>query len=131
MKFQGILFGLLTVFFVLTAVPYWYLSREPIGTVALALTAGMAALVGYYLYFTARRLDQLPEDNEDGEIADIAGEYGFYSPHSWWPLALAGSAALVFLGPVFGWWITFIGVGFGTIALIGFVFEYYRGDHAH
>jgi hypothetical protein len=35
------------------------------------------------------------------------------------------------LGIIFGWWLFIIGVGFGSVALSGFVFEYYRGEHAH
>ena len=38
---------------------------------------------------------------------------------------------LVFLGPVFGWWLTILGFGFGAITLTGLLYEYYRGDHAH
>jgi hypothetical protein len=49
-------------------------------------------MVGYYVWFTDRRIGvTLPEDNLQGEIADSAGELGFYSPHSWWPLPLAAS----------------------------------------
>jgi disulfide bond formation protein DsbB len=32
---------------------------------------------------------------------------------------------------VFGWWLLIIGTGLGAAALVGFVFEYYRGFHAH
>ena len=45
------------------AVVYWVLSEEPAGTVALAFTAGLAFLIGYYLLFTARRIDPRPEDH--------------------------------------------------------------------
>ena len=40
-------------------------------------------------------------------------------------------APLGVLGVVFGWWLFIIGVGAGSIALIGWVFEFYRGEHAH
>jgi hypothetical protein len=39
--------------------------------------------------------------------------------------------ALCVLGIVFGWWLFIIGVGAGSMALIGWVFEFYRGEHAH
>ena len=29
------------------------------------------------------------------------------------------------------WWLLIIGAGLGMVALSGFVFEYYRGEHAH
>jgi hypothetical protein len=35
------------------------------------------------------------------------------------------------LGVVFGWWLFIIGVGLGSVTLTGFIFEYYRGEHAH
>jgi hypothetical protein len=38
---------------------------------------------------------------------------------------------VLFLGLVFAWWLFIIGVGFGTMAVIGMIFEYYRGEFAH
>ncbi len=132
MKVEGWLFAAGFFFFALSAVIYGVLSDgEAVGTVALAFTAGLAFLVGYYLLFTARRIDRRPEDTVDAEIADGAGELGFYSPHSWWPLAVAIGAALAFLGIVFGWWLFIIGAIGGGLAVIGLVFEYYRGEPAH
>ena len=29
------------------------------------------------------------------------------------------------------WWLVIIGVVLGAVALSGWVFEYYRGEHAH
>ncbi len=131
MKVEGWLFAAGFFFFSLAAVVYWLLSEEPVGTVALAFTAGLAFLVGYYLLFTARRIDRRPEDNVDAEIADGAGELGFYSPHSWWPLPVGFFAACTFLGIIIGWWLVIIGAIGGGLAVIGLVFEYYRGEPAH
>ncbi len=131
MKVEGWLFAAGFFFFGLAAVIYGVLSGEPVGTVALAFTAGLAFLVGYYLLFTARRIDERPEDSPTAEIEDGAGELGFYSPHSWWPLAVAASAAIAFLGIIFGWWLFLIGAGAATLSVIGMVFEYHRGEPAH
>jgi hypothetical protein len=131
MKTEGYIFVVLAVFFAVVTPVYWYMSYDPTGTTALALSFGLAFLVAFYLLFTARRMSPRPEDRKDGEIEDGAGEYGFFSPHSWWPLACAGAGAIVFLGLVFGWWLFIIGAVFGVIAVLGMVFEYYRGDHAH
>ena len=130
MKVEGWLFAAGFFFFAIAAVIYGVLAEEPVGTVALAFTAGLAFLVGYYLLFTARRIDPRPEDSKTAEIVEGAGELGFYSPHSWWPLAVAGSAAITFLGVAIGWWLFIIGAGAAVLAVIGLVFEYYRGDPA-
>jgi hypothetical protein len=61
----------------------------------------------------------------------MAPGLGFFAPHSWWPLALAGSAALGALGLVFGWWLLFASVPLVAYAVMGFVFEYYRGHYEH
>ncbi len=41
------------------------------------------------------------------------------------------SFATVVLGVVFGWWLFIIGVAVGAVALVGWVFEFYRGVHKH
>lgn len=133
MKLQGAMFLGVAVFFAVVDVIYWYFSRDPTGTTALALSIGMALLVGYYLTYTHRRVpaEELYEDDKEAEIADGAGEIGFYSPHSWWPLALAASCAIAFLGIPVGWWLFLIGGLFGILSVIGWVFEYYRGEFRH
>ena len=131
MRNEGIIFAILTVFFAIVTPIYWLLSYEPAGTVALALTAVMSALIAFYVLFTARRLPRpRPEDRTDAEIEEGAGELGFYSPHSWWPLFLAASAAVTALGLVFGWWLVGLGLIFVLLSLGGFLFEYYRGAAA-
>lgn len=130
MKVEGWLFAAGFVFFSISAVIYGVLAEEPVGTVALAFTAGLAFLIGYYLLFTARRIDPRPEDSLTAEIDEGAGELGFYSPHSWWPLPVAFFAAISFLGIVFGWWLFIIGAIGGGLSVIGLVFEYYRGEPA-
>lgn len=130
MKIEGWLFFSGTFFFGIAAVIYWALSGELVGTVALAFTAGLSFLVGYYLLFTARRIDPRPEDSAFAEIAEGAGELGFYSPHSWWPLPVAFFAAVAFVGIVIGWWLFLIGAIGGALSVVGLVFEYYRGEPA-
>jgi len=110
---------------------YWYLSKDPTGTTALALAVGLALLTGFYVLFTGRRLAKRPEDDSQGEIAQGTGEIGFFSPHSWWPLFLALAAAVAALGLAIGWWFFLIGMLFTVFASIGFVFEYYRGHFSH
>ncbi|HEY5186563.1 MAG TPA: cytochrome c oxidase subunit 4 [Actinomycetes bacterium] len=129
MKVEGRIFAGIAVFFAIVAAVYGVLSREVIGTTALILSAGLSTIIAVYLLFTSTRIDPRPEDNELAEIADGAGEYGFYSPHSWWPIIVAGSAALTMLGFAFGWWLIVLGAIFLIGSAIGFVFEYYHGHH--
>lgn len=131
MKFGYRLFLFLAIFYALVTVIYWQMANEPVGITALALSAGLALIIGYYFWFINRRTGGiLPEDNLEGEIADSAGEIGFFSPHSWWPLPVAASAMAVGLGLIIGWWLTLIAVGALLVSVIGFVLEYERPSNA-
>ncbi len=55
---------------------------------------------------------------------------GEFSPWSWWPLVLAFSAALAIIGLAVGTWLLPIGVAVFVIAIVGWVYEYYRGYFA-
>jgi NADH:ubiquinone oxidoreductase subunit 3 (subunit A) len=41
------------------------------------------------------------------------------------------SCAMAFASLAFGWWLFFIAFPFAIVALVGFVYEYSRGAHAH
>ena len=109
----------------------WSDFTEPVGVVGLTLGALLGFMIAGYLNITRRKLDGVPpEDDPLGEISDIAGDYGFFSPYSWWPLWLAASCALIFLGMAVGWWLVALGAFFVIPALVGWVFEYWKGPHA-
>jgi membrane protein implicated in regulation of membrane protease activity len=131
MKAEALVFGGTSIFFGIVAPIYWILSGDPTGTSALVMTCALALLVTFYLGFHARKMDPRPEDRKEAEISDGAGELGFFPPYSWWPLWCALSLVLIVLGVVFGYWLSILGFGAGATALMGWVFEYYRGDHAH
>ena len=119
----------LFVFFVVVGAVYGVLSHEPAGTTALALSAGMAFIVALYLSYTARSIDPRPEDDPEAEIIDGAGELGFYSPYSWWPLAVAFSGGVTAVGVVFAHWLIALGVLMLLLSVTGLLFEYNRGEH--
>ncbi|MDB1089923.1 cytochrome c oxidase subunit 4 [Streptomyces sp. ACA25] len=129
MKIQGHMFNWLAAFFLVVAAVYGFWSREPVGTTALFLAFGLSIMVGFYLVFTARRVDAGAQDNKDADVADDAGELGHFSPHSWAPLALGAGAMFAFLGPVFGWWFLWFTAPLLVIGLWLWVFEYYRGEN--
>jgi hypothetical protein len=107
------------------------MANETVGITALALSAGLALIIGYYFWFINRRTGGvLPEDNLQAEISDGAGELGFFSPGSWWPLPVAVSATAAGLGLIIGWWLTLIAVGALLISVLGFVLEYERPSNS-
>ncbi len=131
MKASWKLFGGLSVFYVIMTVIYWQVGGEEVGIAGMLLSACLAGMVGFYVWFTQKRLGvTLPEDNLTAEIADGAGELGFYSPHSWWPLPVAVSACVFALGLIIGWWLSLIGLGALVISIIGMVTEYEKPEIA-
>ena len=125
MKVSWQLFIGLALFYVLMTVIYWKVGGEPVGIGGMLLAAALAGMVGFYVWFTQRRIGQiLPEDNLTALISDGAGELGFYSPHSWWPLPVALSMCALTLSLIIGWWLTVISLGALVISIIGMVTEY-------
>jgi hypothetical protein len=101
---------------------------EWIGFVALILSGLLCSMCGGFFWFVARRIDLRPEDREDGEIAEGAGEVGFFSPGSYWPFGLALAASTAGLGLVFWqWWLVALGMILVIFASCGLLFEYYSG----
>jgi hypothetical protein len=126
-KIEAAVFGVYSAFLVPTSVIYWYLSKDWTGTTCLVFSVLLAFMVAYYLWFTARRMDARPEDRPDAEIAEGAGEVGFFPPHSWWPILLALAFTVTTVGLVIGPFLSIIGAGFLVVALFGLLFEYYVG----
>ncbi|MEP7090277.1 MAG: cytochrome c oxidase subunit 4 [Nocardioidaceae bacterium] len=132
MKAEALIFGICTVFFVLVAPAYWLIAGDPTGTSALVMTALLTTLVTFYLGFHASKMDPRPEDREDAEIADGAGELGFFPPYSWWPMwAGLTLGVIVFATAMAAWWLVLMGIGLGALAVCGWIYEYYVGEHAH
>jgi hypothetical protein len=104
---------------------------EVAGTAALILSGGLLGISGSFFWFVSRRIDARPEDRNDAEIAEGAGELGFFSPGSYWPIAIAfgGMIAAVGMATVQYWMI-----GLGIVVILytvgGLLFEYYVGERA-
>jgi hypothetical protein len=128
-KVQGWMFLWLSLFILVVAAVYGVWSKEPVGTTALFLAFGLSLMIGFYLAFTARRVDAMAQDNKEADVADEAGEVGFFSPHSWQPLSLAIGGALAFLSVAIGWWLLFFSFPIILVGLWGWVFEYYTGEN--
>jgi CDP-diglyceride synthetase len=131
-KVEALIFGIISFFLVAAAVVYGVWSQEPIGTTALVLSAGLTALIGGFFWFVSRRIDARPEDRKDAEMADGAGELGFFPPFSYWPFVLGLSAALMGLALAFWYaWLIILGGVALLVAVGGLLFEYYVGQNAH
>ena len=77
-----------------------------------------------------RRIDPRPEDRSDADIAEGAGELGFFSPGSYWPIAIAGAAAVAGFGIAFSqWWLVAGSIVGLLFAVGGLLFEYYTRGH--
>ena len=131
MKVEALIFNIIAVFCIVAAVVYGVWSKEPIGTTALVLSAALTGLIGGFFLFVSRRIDARPEDRKDAEIADGAGELGFFSPGSYWPFALAASAGLMGLALAFWYiWLVVIALVALLVTIGGLLFEYYTGQNA-
>ena len=125
------LFGGLSIFYVLITIIYWQVYGEPLGITGMLLSSFLAGMIGFYLWFTQRRIGSiLPEDRTSAEISDGAGELGFYSPHSWWPLPVALSMCVAGMGLLIGWWLTLIGITVLIVSIVGMVTEYEKPTSA-
>jgi putative Mn2+ efflux pump MntP len=130
-KVEALIFIVIAVFCMITGAVYGFWSGEPIGTTALVLSGGLTGLIGGFFWFVSRRIDARPEDRKDAEIAEGAGELGFFSPGSYWPFGLALSAALMGLALAFFYsWLIIIAIAALLITVGGLLFEYYVGQNA-
>jgi hypothetical protein len=131
-KVEAAIFNIVSAILVVFAVVYGVWAKEPIGTTALALSASLTILVGGFFWFISRRIDARPEDRKDAEMADGAGELGFFSPASYWPIGIALAVGVTALGLAFFYvWLIAVGVAAVLIAVGGLLFEYYVGQNAH
>jgi hypothetical protein len=136
MRSEWRLFGLLSAFLFVAAIVYafWTRGSEPlhhiewVGTTALVLSGLLCTMCFAYFAVVATRIDLRPEDRPDAEIADGAGEVGFFSPGSYWPFGIALAALIAGLGLVY-WqvWLLALGMIAVLAATGGLLFEYYTG----
>ncbi|HEX5542329.1 MAG TPA: cytochrome c oxidase subunit 4 [Micromonospora sp.] len=141
MKTEWRIFGMVGFFLVLLSPAYaawtYYTDTtyagprqvEWIGTVMLLLAAALCLMCGGFFWFVSRRIDLRPEDRGDGEIADGAGEVGFFAPGSYWPVAIAASVTFTGIGLAY-WmaWLITLGLTCVAAATAGLLYEFYTGS---
>ena len=62
MKFTWKMFLYIALFYAIVTVIYWQMAHEVVGITALALSTGLALIIGYYFWFTDRRIGAQPQD---------------------------------------------------------------------
>ena len=138
MKVEARLFLGVAVFCWLAAILYGVWTGSPnsfshghvewAGLMGLILSGGLLGISGSFFWFVSRRIDPRPEDRADAEIAEGAGELGFFSPGSYWPVGLAGAATVVGIGLSFVQiWLVIVGALILLFMVGGLLFEYYIG----
>jgi len=109
----------------------WYDGVEWVGSVALLFATLMSALIAFYIGRVHNAQGgELPEDVLTSDIDDGDPELGEFSPWSWWPIVLALAAAFGMIGLAVGTWMFPIGLSIFVVAIVGWVYEYYRGYFA-
>ncbi|MET4780911.1 cytochrome c oxidase subunit 4 [Glaciihabitans sp. UYNi722] len=105
---------------------------ELIGLMTMGLSGILCLFLAFYFGRVVKAGGAVPwvEDRLDAEIDDGDPEVGFYSPWSWWPVLLAGSLAIMFVGVAISAWIVMIAVPLLAVCIVGWVYEYYRGYFA-
>ena len=138
MKIESRLFEICAAFFFVCGIAYTIISAysaagvESVGVVGLFLTGGLALIVGTYFRFVSRRLEERPEDNPEAEVSDGAGDVGFFSPGSYWPIGVAAAAATVGISlAFFQVWLLVIGLILVLVTVAGLVFEYHIHPSDH
>jgi hypothetical protein len=136
MKSEWRIFALVATFLYAVCVLYAWWSHyyfhghvDWIGSVALLLSALLCTMCGGYFWFVSRRIDLRPEDRADAEIADGAGEVGFFSPGSYFPFGIALMTLILAFG-IADWrpWMIVLGGVFTILGASALLFEYYSGS---
>jgi hypothetical protein len=125
MKVEGLVFSVFTTFLAGAAIVYWFTSKDPTGTAALAISAGLGLLIGGYLLVTARRLGPRPSDLPDAEVADGTGDLGIFSPGSYWPFFISLFTSVAVIGAIVGVWLAILGAIATFAMLMGLMFEHF------
>ena len=134
MKAEYRFFAIITAFLFAACAVYWWWSNHEfgspdyVGSIALLLSGTLCLMCGGYFWFVARRIDPRPEDRDQADISEGAGEIGFFSPGSYWPFGLALSAVTAGAGLVYQqWWLVAAGLIAVLVTTGGLLFEYYTG----
>lgn len=143
MKTESLFLIFLGAFFGLVGLVYWFWSYEDGGGLMLLGVTLLGFLPGLYYFFWHRRfhghkyfifgkikaVGERPEDRDDAELADGAGNIESFPGSSIWPLVMGMGAFTLVLAFVFGSWLAFIAIPLILTALTGVTAESRRGGN--
>ena len=110
---QWRIFGGIAVFMAAIGSLYWFTAYEEAGTAMLALSSGLALLVGVYLWRQDRPAS--PSDTPHHEVEE------YLPAASIWPFGIGVSAFLTFNGLILGVGYAVPGIILMTMSLAGFI----------
>jgi Cytochrome c oxidase subunit IV len=118
-RFEMLLFGVLTAFLVVAGVVYYVWSDEWAGTVLLVLAGGLSAISAGYFYFQGRlERGDVSRAGERGP-APVAEPAAIHA--SIWPLEMGGGMTITFLGLVLSRLIVLLGLVLMLHAVVGWI----------
>ncbi len=129
MQTESKLFNFLAVFMLPLGIVYWIVSKEPLGTILLAITAVAFALVGCYLYLQSKRLGGPRPEDYDATQEDGAGEVGSFPVASIWPFVGAMGMTVMSFGLVFNGFLAIPGATLMAAAVFGMARESSASEH--
>lgn len=143
MRIESLFLLFLGAFFGVVGLVYWFWGYEDGGGVMLLGATLLGFLPGSYYFFWHRRFEghkyffvgkiqevgDRPEDRDDAEMKDGAGEIDSFPGSSIWPFVLGMGAFFTVLAMVFGIWLAFLGIPLILTALTGVTAESRRGGH--
>jgi hypothetical protein len=116
----------LGLFLVPWTVWYWLAAVEHGGATALLATVLALLFLSTYLFLTARRTGDRPEDRPDAGPADGAGEVGVFPARSPWPAVMGVAATLTGFFLVFSRWLAVPGLALLLVGAAGLAAESQR-----
>jgi Cytochrome c oxidase subunit IV len=113
-----------SVFGLVVAAAYWFVTYEPTGTVLLGSFALAPLVVVGYVALRARGTRRDPEDRPEAAPGSGADQpVGRFSMDSVWPVVLGAGALLAGGGVVFGLWLLAVGAVVMAVAVVGLARE--------
>lgn len=126
--FLGVFYAIITVVYIAMGIMLDG-KVEWAGAMVFALLIFFSSFLAVYMGLVRKIYKDapLPEDSDVAESSDAEPDFGFFAPHSIWPVASALSAASLLATFAFGFWLGFFILPFVLVCLVGWVYEFYTG----